>query len=118
MFALGLLNLGLCKGDRIGVWLPNGYESMIVQFAAAKTGVIAVNIHPAFRASELERALNLVGCKVLIVQPIFKNSDYVSMLRQVCPELDDANVGDEITCKRVPSLKYIIQTSEDNISGL
>ena len=60
-FAAGLLSLGLYKGDRIGIWAPNRPEWLIAQFATARIGLILVNVNPAYRAPELEYALNRGG---------------------------------------------------------
>ena len=62
----GLLALGLRPGDRVGIWSPNNAEWVITQFATAKAGLILVNINPAYRLTELDYALNKVGCKALI----------------------------------------------------
>jgi acyl-CoA synthetase (AMP-forming)/AMP-acid ligase II len=78
--AAGLLALGLSPGDRVGIWSPNNAEWVITQFATAKAGLILVNINPAYRLSELDYALNKVGCKALITADNFKTSDYVGML--------------------------------------
>ena len=64
-FAAGLLALGLEPGDRIGIWSPNNSEWAVTQFAAAKAGLILVNINPAYRLAELEYALNNVECRAL-----------------------------------------------------
>lgn len=40
--AAGLLALGLKSGDRLGMWGPNTYEWILIQFAAAKAGIILV----------------------------------------------------------------------------
>ena len=92
-FAAGLLALGLAPGDRIGIWSPNNSEWVITQFATAKAGLILVNINPAYRLSELEYALNKVGCKALITADSFKTSDYVGMLRELAPEIERAAPG-------------------------
>ena len=60
--AAGFLALGLERGARIGVWSLNRPEWTLTQFAAAKAGLILVTINPAYRLSELEYALNKVGC--------------------------------------------------------
>ena len=65
-FAAGLLALGLEPGDRIGIWSPNNAEWVVTQFATAKAGLVLVNINPAYRVTELEYALNKVGCKALV----------------------------------------------------
>ena len=52
--ARGLMARGVKKGDRVGIWSPNRYEWVIVQYATAAMGAILVNINPAYRTSELE----------------------------------------------------------------
>src|SRR3954468_2957105 len=79
-FAAGLLALGLIPGDRIGIWSPNNSEWVVTQFATAKAGLILVNINPPYRLSELDYALNKVGCKALVTADNFKGSDYIGML--------------------------------------
>jgi fatty-acyl-CoA synthase len=81
--AAGFIHLGLVPGDRIGIWAPNRYEWVVTQFASAKAGLILVTINPAYRTSELEYALNKVGCKALVLAPSFKSSDYAAMLDQI-----------------------------------
>lgn len=41
--AAGLLALGLKQGDRLGMWGPNTYEWILIQFATAKAGIILVS---------------------------------------------------------------------------
>src|SRR3954468_2085947 len=85
--ALGLLDLGVAKGDRIGLWSPNCAEWTLVQFATAKIGAILVNINPAYRSHELAFVLNQSGCRLLISATEFKTSSYVDMLDGVRDEL-------------------------------
>jgi fatty-acyl-CoA synthase len=85
--AAGFVHLGLAPGERVGIWSPNRYEWIVTQFASAKAGLILVTINPAYRTSELEYALNKVGCKALVLAPGFKTSDYAAMLEQIRPKL-------------------------------
>lgn len=41
--ASGLLSLGLCKGDRLGMWGPNSYAWVLMQLATAQAGIILVS---------------------------------------------------------------------------
>ena len=79
--AAGFLALGLEKGDRVGIWSPNRWEWLVTQFATARIGLILVNINPAYRLTELEYALNKVGCRALISAVRFKTSDYLGMAK-------------------------------------
>lgn len=83
--ALGLLDLGISKGDRVGIWAPNRAEWTFVQYATAKIGAILVNINPSYREHELEFVLNQSGVSLLVAAEKFKSSDYASMIAEVRP---------------------------------
>ncbi|GLW34293.1 AMP-binding protein [Actinoplanes regularis] len=90
ILALGLLGLGLTKGDRVGIWAPNLPEWTLLQYATAKIGVILVNINPAYRTHELKFVLNQAGITVLVSASSFKTSNYEQMIDEVrgdCPQL-------------------------------
>lgn len=106
-FAAGLLTLGLSSRDRIGIWAPNCAEWLVTQYAAAKVGLILVNINPAYRLTEFEFAINKVGCKALVMAPRYKSSDYVAMLRSIAPELEDGLAG-QLSLPRLPHLRVVI----------
>jgi fatty-acyl-CoA synthase len=112
-FAAGLIALGLQPGDRIGIWSPNNAEWVVTQFATAKAGLILVNINPAYRLTEVEYALNKVGCKALITATRFKTSDYIGMINALAPELANAHPG-ELHAARLPMLKSVIQIGGDD----
>jgi fatty-acyl-CoA synthase len=93
--ARGLVARGVRKGDRVGIWSPNRFEWVIVQYATAAIGAILVNINPAYRTSELEYVLKQSGTSFLILAAGFRQADYVAMLADVkgrCPELREAVV--------------------------
>ena len=115
--AHGLLELGLQKGDRVGIWSPNRYEWLLTQFATARIGIILVTINPAYRVSEVEFALNKVGCKALITASHFKTSDYIGMLQDLAPELSRCEPG-ALTATKLASLKTVIRTGPETTSGM
>lgn len=90
--ATGLLRAGVRAGDRIGIWAPNRWEWVLVQYATAEIGAILVTINPAYRARELAYALRQSGIAMVIAAAGFKDADYVAMLTEVrsdCAELRD-----------------------------
>jgi fatty-acyl-CoA synthase len=90
--ALGLLEVGIGTGDRVGIWAPNCAEWVFVQYATAEIGAILVNINPAYRTHELGYVLNQAGIRLLVCAPAFKTSDYRAMVAQVrasCPALSE-----------------------------
>nr|WP_320133504.1 AMP-binding protein [uncultured Holophaga sp.] len=89
LVARGLMARGVKKGDRVGIWSPNRYEWVLVQYATARMGAVMVNINPAYRTHELEYAMKQSGVSLLIASKGFRHTDYVGMIREVeehCPE--------------------------------
>jgi fatty-acyl-CoA synthase len=115
-FAAGLLALGLAPGDRVGIWSPNNAEWVITQLATAKAGLILVNINPAYRLSELDYALNKVGCKALVAADSFKSSDYLGMMRELAPEIECSAAGN-LQAKCLPSLTTLIRIGSGEALG-
>lgn len=102
--ATGLLAQGVARGDRVGIWAPNCAEWTVIQFATARIGAILVTINPAYRVSEVEYALNKVGCTVLVTAPRFKTSDYIGMLR-------------ELGAERLPHLRLMVSLGAERHEG-
>ncbi|KAG9267942.1 acyl-CoA synthetase family member 2, mitochondrial [Astyanax mexicanus] len=107
--AAGLVALGLKKGDRLGMWGPNTYEWVVIQYATAKAGIIMVSVNPAYQLQELEYALRKVQCKAIVCPTQFKTQKYCDMLRQLCPGMDTASPGG-IKSSRLPDLSTVILT--------
>jgi fatty-acyl-CoA synthase len=86
--ARGLLAMNIQRGDRVGVWSPNRFEWVVLQYATARIGAILVNINPAYKSSELAYVLNQAGISVLAMSRGFRHNNYVAMLAEVragCP---------------------------------
>ena len=115
-FAAGLLALGLRPGDRIGIWSLNRAEWTLTQFAAARAGLILVTINPAYRLTELEYALNKVGCAALVTATAFKASDYIGMVNALAPELVASTPG-QLSAARLPRLRIVVQIGGPAVLG-
>lgn len=105
--AMALIGLGLERGERIGIWSPNNVEWILTMYAAAKVGLVLVNVNPAYRPMELEYALNKVGCKALVLANEFKSSNFPDMVRQLAPELNDCARG-KLNADKLPHLKTLV----------
>jgi len=114
--ASALLGLGLAPGERVGIWSHNNAEWLLMQLATARAGLVLVNINPAYRTAELEYALNKVGCKALVSMARFKTSDYLGMLRELAPELAQAEPG-RLAAARLPQLRSVVWIDEAGQGG-
>lgn len=106
-FAAGLVSLNVPVGSRIGIIAPNLYEWAIVQFAAAKAGLVLVNINTAYQVPELEFCLNHTECAAVIMAGKFVVQDFWQMLLQIAPELETSAPGG-LKSPRLPFLKHVI----------
>jgi fatty-acyl-CoA synthase len=114
--AAGLIGLGLKPKERIGIWSPNRTEWILTLYAAAKAGLIVVNINPAYRLAELEYALNKVECRALVAADRYRTSDYIGMLRAIAPELDHCTPG-ALQAGRLPHLTTLIHMENTDEPG-
>jgi fatty-acyl-CoA synthase len=104
--ARGLLGLGYGKGDRIGIWSTNNIEWLQLQMATAHIGAVLVNINPAYRVHELEYSLKRSEVQGLFLIPAFRSSDYVAMMCELMPELQ--NGGTELHSDALPMLRRVV----------
>ncbi|MDB5366228.1 MAG: AMP-binding protein [Rhodospirillales bacterium] len=113
--ATGLRQCGLVAGDRLGIWAPNRAEWVLTQLACARAGLILVTINPAYRVSELEHALNLAGCRALVLAERYRGSEYVPMLRALLPEL--GAVAGPLQAARAPALRTVVVIGDAQHAG-
>jgi long-chain acyl-CoA synthetase len=66
-FSAVLAGLGVRKGDRVGMILPNCPEYVIAFFACQRMGAVAVGNNPLYTERELEHQIKDSGAKVMIV---------------------------------------------------
>src|SRR3954451_11574345 len=64
--AVGLCELGIEPGDRVGVYMQNVPQFLVAMLAAWKAGAIMVSVNPMYKARELEEILTDSGARGLI----------------------------------------------------
>ncbi len=77
-----LVALGLEPGDRFGVWATNCAEWPLLQLAAARAGLILVNVNPAYRASELAYVLEKSRMRAIFLHERDRRSAYRAILEE------------------------------------
>ena len=80
--ARGLAGLGLRPGDRAGIWASNCVEWVLLQYAAARAGVVLVNVNPAYRSHELHYVLRRSGMRALFLRAQDARADYRAILEE------------------------------------
>ena len=64
--ANGLERVGLQRGDRAAIWLPNSVAFVVAYLGVQKVGAVAVTVNTAFKAEELQHILADSGARLLI----------------------------------------------------
>jgi 2,3-dihydroxybenzoate-AMP ligase len=81
--ALGLLNLGIKKHDRIVLQLPNSPELAYIYLALAKIGAVGVWALPHHRHSEIGYLLRLTEGVGIVIPSEYRGFDYIEMVKQL-----------------------------------
>src|SRR5687767_5829356 len=72
-FAAALAELGVRKGDRVALVLPNCPQFFVAEFGVWKAGGVVVALNPTYTDRELERALIATGAETVVVLTPFYN---------------------------------------------
>ena len=78
--ARGLAGLGLRAGDRAGIWASNCLEWVLLQYGAARAGVVLVNVNPAYRSHELRYVLHKSRIRALFLRERDARANYREIL--------------------------------------
>ncbi|OPY63841.1 MAG: Triostin synthetase I [Syntrophorhabdaceae bacterium PtaU1.Bin034] len=84
--AIGLLDLGIAKGDYILLQLPNWGEYVYSYFALQKIGAIPVVLISGYGSLEVSHLCKLTGAKAWIVPEIYRKTDYTTFIGKVREE--------------------------------
>ncbi|MCL5991672.1 MAG: AMP-binding protein, partial [Bacteroidetes bacterium] len=98
-FAVGLLELGVHSGDRVGIVSDNRLEWAIADFAITGIGAIDVPIFPTLAAKQEEYIYN--DCEAIAV--VVSNSFQLKKILEVK--------------ETIPSLRHVIVMNDDAVSG-
>ena len=86
-FAAYLQTLGLARGDRVAIMMPNVLQYPVALGGVLRAGLIAVNVNPLYTARELKHQLNDSGAKAIVIL-----ENFASVLESVIAETGIENV--------------------------
>ncbi len=113
--ARAFLAMGCKKGDHIAIWATNVPQWYLTFWAATKIGCVLVTVNTAYKIHEIEYLLRQSDTCTLVMIDKFKDSDYLQIINEICPELKDSEPG-KLQAARLPYLKNII-TCESKVPG-
>ena len=81
--ASALAGLGIGRGDKVALWLPNVPAWLALYLALGRLGAVAVAVNTRFRALEVADILSRSGAKALAMWPGFKDIDFSGLLAEI-----------------------------------
>ena len=97
----GLAALGIRRGDKVAIWLPNRPTWFFAQHACARLGAVVVALNPRYKAHELGYILGQSDVAALLLTDHLGGIDYFETLHAVLPELR-ASVPGELESAKFP----------------
>lgn len=111
-FARALIAMGVQKGDHVAIWATNVPQWYLTFWAATKIGAVLVTVNTAYKIHEAEYLLRQSDTHTLVMIDGWKDSDYIGILNDICPELKDSKPG-ELRSKRLPVLRNVITVQSE-----
>ncbi len=108
-FARSLIAMGVRKGDHVAIWATNVPQWYITFWATTKIGAVLVTVNTAYKIHEAEYLLRQSDTHTLVMIDGYKDSDYVAIMKELCPELEKCEPG-RLFAKRLPVLRNVITT--------
>lgn len=115
--AAGLYAIGVRKGDNVGIWATNVPDWLTYMFACARLGAVAVTVNTSYKLHELEYLVKQSDLTTLCLTDGVKDSNYVQMIKELVPELDEYERGC-LKSAKFPCLKNVVFMGPEKFRGL
>ena len=107
-FARSLISLGVKRGHHVAVWATNLPQWYIAFWAVTKIGAVLVSMNTAYKIHEAEYLLKQSDTHTIILCEGYRDSNYSSIIAELCPELASKEPSAPLHAKRLPFLRNVI----------
>jgi acyl-coenzyme A synthetase/AMP-(fatty) acid ligase len=106
-WARGLLALGIGKGTRVGLLMPNNPDWVLAFLATSRVGALTVSLSTFFQAPEISWGIRHNDLDTLLISDSYLNNDYLQRLERALPGLAEATSA-ELHLPEHPYLRRIV----------
>lgn len=99
--ACSFQDLGIEKGDRVAITLPNWPEFVLTALAAAEIGAVVVPLNPAYSARDLQFILRNTEAALVVTAETYGGTEYLELFESLFSEL--------------PGLQYLVTVGEEDL---
>ncbi len=117
LLAKGLLEIGIKKGDHVGIWAKNVPDWLTMLFATSKIGVVLVTVNTAYKSHELAYVLEQSDMKALAIIDGYQDVDYIQTVYELIPELKTQERG-KLKSEKFPFLDSVIYVGQEKHRGM
>ena len=115
--AKGLINIGIGKGDHVGIWARNVPDWLTFMFATAKIGAILVTVNTNYKSHEVAYIMKQADLKAIAIIDSFRDIDYLDIINRLIPELKTSPRGN-INSAEFPYLRNVIYIGQEKHRGM
>jgi fatty-acyl-CoA synthase len=117
MLAKGLIEIGIGKGDHVGIWATNVPDWLTFLFATSKIGAVFVTVNTAYKIHEVEYVMKQADLKAIAIIDGFRDVSYIDTIYELVPELKAQSRGN-LKSEKFPFLKNIIFIGQEKHRGM
>ena len=114
-FATYLQSLGLAKGSRVAVMMPNVLQYPVVALGVFRAGLVLVNVNPLYTSRELEHQLNDSGAEVLVIVENFASVYQAILGKTPVKHVVVASVGDMLGTLKGTLVNFVLRSVRKQI---
>jgi long-chain acyl-CoA synthetase len=114
-FATYLQSLGLAKGTRVAVMMPNVLQYPVVALGVFRAGLVLVNVNPLYTSRELEHQLNDSGSEVLVIVENFASVYQAIIGKTPVKHVVVASVGDMLGALKGTLVNFVLRSVRKQI---
>ena len=114
-FATYLQSLGLAKGTRVAVMMPNVLQYPVVALGVFRAGLVLVNVNPLYTSRELEHQLNDSGAEVLVIIENFASVYQAIIGKTPVKHVIVASVGDMLGALKGTLVNFVLRSVRKQI---
>ncbi|WP_321421232.1 AMP-binding protein [uncultured Methanobacterium sp.] len=117
LLAKGFLEIGIKKGDHVGIWAKNVPDWLTMLFATSKIGAVLVTVNTAYKSHELAYVLEQSDMKALAIIDGYQDVDYLQIVYELVPELKTQERG-KLNSEKFPFLDSVIYVGQEKHRGM
>ncbi len=104
-----LQGLGLAKGDRVAIMMPNVPQYPVAVAAVLRAGLVVVNVNPLYTPRELEHQLKDSGAKAIVIIENFAHTLQACIAQTPVKHVVLASMGDRLGFLKGAVVNYVVR---------